>query len=251
MYGSLELFALKMESNCRFMLLEKSVYRFWGLGGVNLGKNVLLPRKLSLKNTDDSRAFKSRISICFNIHSLTHESRSRIFPPPPSFISNLNLFQYKNEPGYEDYDKTSTPSPPTPVSTPPITNAITSTTLTGLPQLHPPHHPPPRRSLGSNVDAKNYIHKIRHETIRISVIERLEGYLKIGVEETTPTPVVPCAKDQCEDEDEDEDQQTRSGTPVEPEVGMWVDHCKRLFLWYYDIYMVRFHSIAPVFSSFP
>jgi ubiquitin-conjugating enzyme E2 Z len=83
--------------------------------------------------------------------------------------------------------------------------------------------------MGSEKQAKSYIRKIRHETLRISVIQRLESYMKM--DEVAPM-AVPVA-----DEDFD-DERTRRASPVAPQIGMWEDECKRLFLWYYEIYLV-------------
>lgn len=35
-----------------------------------------------------------------------------------------------------------------------------------------------------------------------------------------------------------DDEGKRPASPVEPEIGMWVDQSKRIFLWYYHIYLV-------------
>jgi ubiquitin-conjugating enzyme E2 Z len=91
--------------------------------------------------------------------------------------------------------------------------------------------------MGSEKEAASYISKIRHETLRISVIQRLEGYLKPEEDPGVPTPPV---------ESDDEEDGRRSVTPIEPSLGMFVDQCKRLFLWYYDIYMV-----SPIPPSIP
>jgi len=96
--------------------------------------------------------------------------------------------------------------------------------------------------MGKETEAKCYILKIRHETIRISVIQRLEEYLNIN-QESVSTPSVTSAKsapvEEEEEEDNDDDQETRRASSPLPEIGRWVDHCKRLFLWYYHIYLVR------------
>ncbi|KAH8736806.1 ubiquitin-conjugating enzyme/RWD-like protein [Ilyonectria robusta] len=74
---------------------------------------------------------------------------------------------------------------------------------------------------------KDYVQKIRHETLRISVIQRLEAYLGLspdgyqhGVEARDP--------DEIDDDDIDE-----SSVPFEP----FKDLCKRRFLWYYESYL--------------
>ncbi|CEI64974.1 unnamed protein product [Fusarium venenatum] len=73
---------------------------------------------------------------------------------------------------------------------------------------------------------KDYVQKIRHETLRISVIQRLEGYLGLssnGIQQQS-TPRV-----EVEVEDEDVDETT---VPFEP----FKDLCKRRFLWYFESY---------------
>ena len=70
--------------------------------------------------------------------------------------------------------------------------------------------------------------QIRHETLRVSVIQRLEEYLKIGPDGAV-APAVP--KESYElDMDTIEDE---SSVPFEP----FKDLCKRRFLWYYDSYL--------------
>ncbi|GKU01477.1 unnamed protein product [Fusarium langsethiae] len=71
---------------------------------------------------------------------------------------------------------------------------------------------------------KDYVQKIRHETLRISVIQRLEGYLGLssnGAQQHGASGV--------EVEDEDVDETT---VPFEP----FKDLCKRRFLWYFESY---------------
>lgn len=88
--------------------------------------------------------------------------------------------------------------------------------------------------MGSEKEAKAYVRKIYHETLRISVIDRLEGYLDMNTPSRVPTPPAAVI-------DDDDDDNARRASPVEPQIGMWVDQCKRLFLWYYDIYLVLPH----------
>ncbi|RGP60068.1 ubiquitin-conjugating enzyme e2 z [Fusarium sporotrichioides] len=71
---------------------------------------------------------------------------------------------------------------------------------------------------------KDYVQKIRHETLRISVIQRLEGYLGLssnGAQQHGASG--------AEVEDEDVDETT---VPFEP----FKDLCKRRFLWYFESY---------------
>ncbi|SPQ19416.1 71ea61e8-f9b4-465f-9e21-7f8c10c9c79f [Thermothielavioides terrestris] len=76
---------------------------------------------------------------------------------------------------------------------------------------------------------KEYVQKIRHETLRISVIQRLEEYLKIGPDGAVVAPTA--TKDEYDlDMNTIEDE---SSAPFEP----FKDLCKRRFLWYYDSYL--------------
>ncbi|KAL7966926.1 ubiquitin-conjugating enzyme/RWD-like protein [Trichoderma sp. SZMC 28014] len=74
---------------------------------------------------------------------------------------------------------------------------------------------------------KHYVQKIRHETLRISIIQRLESYLGLranGI--SAPSESLDSSSFDYEDMDE-------SSVPFEP----FKDLCKRKFLWYYDSYM--------------
>ncbi|KAM0292936.1 hypothetical protein ACHAPQ_000939 [Fusarium lateritium] len=73
---------------------------------------------------------------------------------------------------------------------------------------------------------KDYVQKIRHETLRISVIQRLEGYLGLNAS-GSQRPDATAVSD-MEDEDIDE-----SAIPFEP----FKDLCKRRFLWYFESYL--------------
>jgi len=76
---------------------------------------------------------------------------------------------------------------------------------------------------------KDYIQKIRHETLRISVIQRLEEYLGVGLDGS----VAAASSSSAEDCDIDMDGMDESSVPFEP----FKDLCKRRFLWYYDSYL--------------
>lgn len=90
---------------------------------------------------------------------------------------------------------------------------------------------------------KAYVAKIRHETLRISVIERLENYLGINYRMGAPTMKPVIVKD---DPDADE----YSWEPFR-------DKCKLRFLWYYDSYLQtvdresREHKDKEKFESMP
>ncbi|KAH9902248.1 UBC-like protein [Xylariomycetidae sp. FL2044] len=75
---------------------------------------------------------------------------------------------------------------------------------------------------------KDYVAKIRHETLRISVIQRMEDYL--GITETgLPTP----SSVEREQYNLDMDDVDELSIPWEP----FKDLCKHRFLWYYDSYL--------------
>jgi len=100
--------------------------------------------------------------------------------------------------------------------------------------------------MGKEAEAKAYIQKIRHESLRISVIQRLEEYLAQNSLSNAKN-----VKDQNEEDDSDDDEdENRSRKPSpEPQIGMWVDQTKHLFLWYYDIYLVP-HPTPLLFSLY-
>ncbi|KAF2705129.1 UBC-like protein [Pleomassaria siparia CBS 279.74] len=82
----------------------------------------------------------------------------------------------------------------------------------------------------SDYDKKNqeaYVAKIRHESLRISVIERLEDYLDIDQGKAPGVTVYNAEEDY---------QASAENAPFEP----FKDLCKRRFLWYYESYI---HSI--------
>ncbi|KFY10209.1 hypothetical protein V491_07765, partial [Pseudogymnoascus sp. VKM F-3775] len=76
---------------------------------------------------------------------------------------------------------------------------------------------------------KNYVMKIRHETLRISIIQRLEEYLGIASNGTVLPPINNDSDDDSLDDNSDE-----SMAAFEP----FKDLCKRRFLWYYDSYLL-------------
>ncbi|KAK2769115.1 ubiquitin-conjugating enzyme [Colletotrichum kahawae] len=76
---------------------------------------------------------------------------------------------------------------------------------------------------------KDYVQKIRHETLRISIIQRLEEYLGL-----TPEGVSIAQQSAAEqDLDMDTEDMDDTSVPFEP----FKDLCKRRFLWYYDNYL--------------
>ncbi|KAI3397619.1 hypothetical protein diail_10592 [Diaporthe ilicicola] len=76
---------------------------------------------------------------------------------------------------------------------------------------------------------KDYVQKIRHESLRISVIQRLEEYLGIGADGNVSASTTTDKDDYEVDMDGLED----TGTAFEP----FKDLCKRRFLWYYESYL--------------
>ncbi|KAG4030204.1 hypothetical protein MFRU_013g02230 [Monilinia fructicola] len=77
-------------------------------------------------------------------------------------------------------------------------------------------------------DQKDYIAKIRHETLRISVIQRLEEYLNLSPAGES----LPCSPP-SDDANSDFEFLEESLIPFEP----FRDLCKRRFLWYYESYL--------------
>ncbi|CAK7237357.1 hypothetical protein SCUCBS95973_009932 [Sporothrix curviconia] len=76
---------------------------------------------------------------------------------------------------------------------------------------------------------KDYVQKIRHETLRITIILRLEEFL--GMRDD---PMAPLRSNQCNLlEDIELDGSEEPHVPFEP----FKDLCKRRFLWYYDSYL--------------
>ncbi|KAI0383845.1 UBC-like protein [Hypomontagnella monticulosa] len=78
---------------------------------------------------------------------------------------------------------------------------------------------------------KEYIAKIRHETLRISIIQRMEEYLGIT---GSCLSAAPTSEREDYDLDMDDDIEIDDASiPWEP----FKDLCKRRFLWYYDSYL--------------
>ncbi|KAF3762394.1 UBC-like protein [Cryphonectria parasitica EP155] len=82
---------------------------------------------------------------------------------------------------------------------------------------------------------KDYVQKIQHESLRISVIQRLEGYLGIGADGNVTPPVA--AQDEY---DPDFDGADEGMTTFEP----FKDLFKRRFLWYYESYLAAIHKAS-------
>lgn len=105
--------------------------------------------------------------------------------------------------------------------------------IQSLMSTNPYENEPGFEDANSDYDKKNqehYVAKIRHESLRISVIERLEGYL--GIDRERPDVTVYNA--------EEDYQSSRDDAPFEP----FKDLCKRRFLWYYQSYLARIDEAA-------
>lgn len=78
---------------------------------------------------------------------------------------------------------------------------------------------------------KDYVQKIRHETLRIAVIQRIEEFMTIS---QSGNDGQRGSDQRCNAvEDIDMDGMDEAAVPFEP----FRDLCKRRFLWYYDSYM--------------
>lgn len=98
---------------------------------------------------------------------------------------------------------------------------------------NPYENEPGFEDANSSHDKQNqeaYVAKIRHESLRISVIERLEEYM--GISRERPSVAVYNA--------EEDYQSGRDDAPFEP----FKDLCKRRFLWYYPAYMACVEEAA-------
>ncbi|KAF1951869.1 UBC-like protein [Byssothecium circinans] len=99
--------------------------------------------------------------------------------------------------------------------------------IQSLMSANPYENEPGFEDAKSDYDKKNqalYVDKIRHETLRISIIERLEDYLGIDRGKAPGVTVYNA---------EEEYQSSAADAPFEP----FKDLCKRRFLWYYSSYI--------------
>jgi ubiquitin-conjugating enzyme E2 Z len=105
--------------------------------------------------------------------------------------------------------------------------------IQSLMSSNPYENEPGFEDANSDYDKKNqgaYVDKIRHESLRISVIERLEEYL--GIHQERPGVTVYNAEEDYKSGGED--------APFEP----FKDLCKRRFLWYYPSYLATIDEAA-------
>ncbi|CZS89379.1 related to ubiquitin-conjugating enzyme [Rhynchosporium agropyri] len=84
---------------------------------------------------------------------------------------------------------------------------------------------------GDKKNQKDYVNKIRHESLRISVIQRLEEYMGISASGVVQEPLVGGDDSDDADVDRDFDESSANFDPFK-------DLCKRRFLWYYDSYLL-------------
>ncbi|RHZ73104.1 hypothetical protein CDV55_107739 [Aspergillus turcosus] len=87
-------------------------------------------------------------------------------------------------------------------------------------------------------NSKAYIEKIRHETLRIAVIQPLESSLGIQLDGTDKPSE---SKNVGEDDEGDDSFDDEDGTFFEP----FADLRKRRFLWYFDSYMQTIKEAEP------
>ncbi|TAQ86095.1 hypothetical protein B7494_g5579 [Chlorociboria aeruginascens] len=90
---------------------------------------------------------------------------------------------------------------------------------------------------GDKKNQKDYVAKIRHESLRITIIQRLEEYLGISPSGTVITPTL-MSSDDSDDTDVDKDCTDESLLSYEP----FRDLCKRRFFWYYDSYLLAINK---------
>ncbi|KAI4773221.1 UBC-like protein, partial [Aureobasidium sp. EXF-8845] len=92
-------------------------------------------------------------------------------------------------------------------------------------------------------DAEEYAQKIRHETLRITVLQRLEQLLQISDDDHTTSSVALDTPPAGDHDDEDDGVKEYDPSAEEKERNQEVNFCpfndlyKRRFLWYYDSYI--------------
>ncbi|CAF9936078.1 MAG: hypothetical protein HETSPECPRED_010003 [Heterodermia speciosa] len=106
--------------------------------------------------------------------------------------------------------------------------------IQSLMSSNPYENEPGFETANSSEDKKQqaqYVAKIRHETLRLSIIERMEGYL--GIHEDGTIDDFPPLETEMRLRDEFDEEPDDSQSAFEP----FQDLCKRRFLWYYDSYI--------------
>jgi ubiquitin-conjugating enzyme E2 Z len=109
--------------------------------------------------------------------------------------------------------------------------------IQSLMSSNPYENEPGFEDANSPMDKKHqeaYVDKIRHEALRVSVIERLEEYMGVSREKTQEKPTVAVYNA------EEDFQAGRDDAPFEP----FKDLCKRRFLWYYSSYLATIDEAA-------
>ncbi|KAH8820303.1 ubiquitin-conjugating enzyme/RWD-like protein [Xylogone sp. PMI_703] len=89
---------------------------------------------------------------------------------------------------------------------------------------------------------KDYVAKIRHETLRISVINRMEEYLGILPNGLRVQTVTAALEEDSENDSDNIVDMSDSAVNFEP----FKDLCKRRFMWYYESYL---HAISKAKSE--
>ncbi|TKA73320.1 hypothetical protein B0A49_03129 [Cryomyces minteri] len=103
-------------------------------------------------------------------------------------------------------------------------------------------------SVDDKILQKAYVAKIRHETLRISVIQRLEEWLKIPFISTNGTtceaaaPEQPQSYEVYEYDAERDYRESAEDYLFDP----FKDLCKQRFLWYYDSYMLAIEKASKL-----
>ncbi|EGC40729.1 ubiquitin conjugating enzyme [Histoplasma capsulatum var. duboisii H88] len=115
--------------------------------------------------------------------------------------------------------------------------------IQSLMSSNPYENEPGFENASSDRDKQNmahYVAKIRHETLRISVIQRLEEFLGI---QSDGTIFPPCPPGFVDDEEEEEDRLT--GEDDRPAFDPFEDLLKRRFLWYFESYILAIDAAEP------
>ncbi|EEH02780.1 conserved hypothetical protein [Histoplasma capsulatum G186AR] len=115
--------------------------------------------------------------------------------------------------------------------------------IQSLMSSNPYENEPGFENASSDRDQQNmahYVAKIRHETLRISVIQRLEEFLGI---QSDGTIFPPCPPGFVDDEEEEEDRLT--GEDDRPAFDPFEDLLKRRFLWYFESYILAIDAAEP------
>ncbi|RMZ89950.1 hypothetical protein DV736_g2834, partial [Chaetothyriales sp. CBS 134916] len=97
-------------------------------------------------------------------------------------------------------------------------------------------------------DRKNnerYCDKIRHETLRIAVIQKVEEALGIQADGSVEDDKAQLAWDSADEEADEEAKREKDRLDRLAKFDPFKDLCKRRFLWYYDHYLATIEQHAP------